>query len=89
MKVLKWTGSLEEAKQRFPNAYIAEERTGECRVCHDDRDLRCGVCLDCSEKVGGHPIMDKNGAIVAHFLYEKTDLANHWLVLADAPKGKQ
>lgn len=66
--------TLAEALAKYPDAYVCVEQWGDCRVCGNHQDLRCGVCFDCSGKVDGEPI--KGG----HRLWERANPSNAWYV---------
>lgn len=66
--------SVEEALEKYPNAYVAFAKVGTCMVCGEQHDLRCGVCFDCCAKVDGEPI--KGG----HRLWERANPRNTWYV---------
>lgn len=66
--------NLKEALEKYPDAVVVKAQMGDCMVCHERRDLRCGVCFHCSPKVDGEPI--SNG----HRLWERDNPENTWYV---------
>lgn len=66
--------SIEAALEKHPNSYIAFEKMGDCMVCKQYKDLRCGACFQCCPKVDGEKI--KGG----HRLWEIGKLENTWYV---------
>jgi len=66
--------SLKEALEKYPDAVVASARMGNCRICEKYRDLRCGVCFNCSPKVDGEPVSK------GHRLWERTNPQNTWYV---------
>lgn len=74
MKYAETFNSLREALEKYPDAYVAIEQWGDCKVCGNYRDLRCGACFECSSKVNGEPIMG------GHKLWEAENPDNFWVV---------
>lgn len=66
--------SIEAALVKYPDAYIAFARMGNCMVCGQRQDLRCGACFTCSPKISGQKI--KGG----HRLWETSKPENTWYV---------
>ena len=66
--------SIEAALKEHPGAYVSFQKIGECMVCKQRHDLRCGVCFDCCAKVDGEPV--KGG----HRLWERANHSNTWYV---------
>ena len=59
--------------------YVSRAQMGNCMVCGDYKDLRCGVCFHCCEKVSGRELK-KGGKVVGHELYEIEKPENSWVV---------
>lgn len=66
--------SLEEAKEKYPDGYVAIDSIGECKICKKQEDLRCGVCYGCAFQVDGEVI--ENG----HRLWDSVNPDNIWYV---------
>lgn len=66
--------SVEAALEKYPNSYVSFAKMGNCMVCGEYQDLRCGACFDCSSKVDGEPV--KGG----HRLWERDNPENTWYV---------
>lgn len=66
--------SLDDALAKYPDAYVSFAKIGNCMVCRNEHDLRCGVCFDCSGKITGKPI--KGG----HRLWEISNPLNTWYI---------
>ena len=66
--------SIEDALKKYPNSYVTFARMGDCMVCHERHDLRCGVCFGCQPNVDGEPI--KGG----HRLWQRDKPENTWYV---------
>jgi len=54
--------------------YVASAKFGDCMVCGEYKDLRCGACFHCSDKVKGMKI--KGG----HKLWQADKPSNVWYV---------
>ena len=66
--------SIEAAFAKYPDAVLSVAKMGNCMVCKEHHDLRCGTCFPCCGKVDGEPV--KNG----HRLWEKANPENMWYV---------
>lgn len=53
--------------------YVSMAQMGNCKVCGDYQDLRCGACFDCSSKVTGEQISEHT-----HKLWETDNPTNFW-----------
>lgn len=53
--------------------YVSMAQIGDCLVCKQREDLRCGVCFDCVAKVDG--ILISPGL---HKLWERGNPSNNW-----------
>lgn len=71
--------SLEKALEKYPDSYVSHAQMGDCMVCGDRQDLRCGACFDCAGKVEGKPIKNKVGETIGHRLSEKEKPENSWI----------
>ncbi len=56
------------------NVYEVFARMGNCMICKQRKDLRCGACFKCSPLVDGEKL-DKG-----HRLWEKANPDNTWYV---------
>jgi len=70
--------SLEECLKKYPDAYVAMPRMGDCRLCSQHKDIRCGVCWDCMSKVTGEKVAKGK----AHKLWEIGNPDEFWYVPA-------
>ena len=59
-------------------AYVSIAQMGNCKVCGERQDLRCGACFDCANKVSGEQISDKT-----HRLWETDNPSNEWFYSED------
>jgi hypothetical protein len=59
-----------------PDAYVSIAMEGDCRLCGVRKDLRCGVCFSCCDRVSGRPIPG------GHELWDIDNPRNRWKVLA-------
>lgn len=66
--------SIEAALEAYPNSYIAFEKMGDCMICGERKDLRCGACFQCSSQIAGEKI--KGG----HRLWDSKNPDNTWYV---------
>jgi len=66
--------SIEEALKKYPDAYIAFRKIGDCMICGKREDLRCGACFQCADQVAGEQI--KGG----HRLWDSMNPKNTWYV---------
>lgn len=57
--------------------YVTGIRTGKCRVCGTCKDLRCGACFDCANKVSGNSLPG------GHYLWETDNPSNDWYYIED------
>ena len=68
--------SIEAVFQKYPGAreshYVSREQMGECMLCHEHKDLRCGACFQCADNVSGKKI--KGG----HRLWQTDKPDNMW-----------
>ena len=64
--------TLQEALEKYPDAYVAIAQWGDCKVCGQHKDLRAGACFHCSGKVDGEPIRG------GHRLWERDNPSNTW-----------
>ena len=55
--------------------YVSMAQMGDCKVCKQHKDLRCGTCFDCCKYVTGKPITG------GHELWEIDNPRNRWKVL--------
>lgn len=56
--------------------YESNTRVGQCRVCGETKDLRCGACFFCaSNKIAGEKVSEN-----VYLLYEISNPDNSWLV---------
>ena len=46
--------TLEKAIEKYPNSYVSHAQFADCMVCGEHKDLRCGACFSCSDKVNDH-----------------------------------
>lgn len=58
--------------------YVAIAQIGECRICRERHDLRCGVCFDCASHVAGEKV-----SAVTHRLWDSRNPANVWFYSED------
>ena len=72
--------SLEKAIEKYPNSYVSHAQFGDCMVCGEYKDLRCGACFNCSGKVNGEPIKNKKGEIIGHRLWAIDNPDKKWIV---------
>jgi hypothetical protein len=63
--------------------YIVKSNMGNCRVCLEMKDLRCGVCFFCSDKVTGKKIPG------GHLLWEINNPQNKWFFQDDWENREQ
>ncbi len=54
--------------------YVVREQMGTCKLCGEYRDLRMGVCFQCSDYVSGRKIPG------GHELWDSRNPANRWVV---------
>ena len=71
--------SIEEAIKENPNSYVSHSQIADCMICSELKDLRCGACFNCSEKVLGKPIKNADGKTIGHRLWEKGNESNSWI----------
>jgi len=71
--------SLGEALAKYPNSYVSHEQYADCMVCGEYKDLRCGACFACCDKVIGEPIKDKYGEVKGHWLWAKDKPETRWM----------
>ena len=71
--------SLEKALEKYPDSYVSHSQMANCMICGEHKDLRCGACFSCCEKIDGNPIKSRNGEIVGHKLFEKDNPDNSWI----------
>ena len=74
LKTTEMFDSLDAALAKYPNSYVSFAKTGNCMVCGNLEDLRCGSCFHCSSNVDGEKI--KGG----HRLWQKDRPENTWYV---------
>lgn len=66
--------SIEEALAKYPKAVLAVAKMGNCMLCDEHQDLRCGACINCAPKVDGEKV--KGG----HRLWDVNNPDNTWYV---------
>ena len=62
-----------------PKVYLSHAQVANCMICGERKDLRCGACFQCVDKVGGKPIKNNLGATIGHRLYEINHPENSWI----------
>lgn len=58
--------------------YVVRDQFGDCMVCGEYHDLRCGACFDCADKVDGEFFPDKG----YHELWVRDNPKIRWIVPA-------
>ena len=61
--------------------YTSLEQAGICHICRQEKDLRMGVCLSCSEYVDGEQV----GA-TTHLLWDVRDPEVRWFYHDQFPR---
>lgn len=66
---------MSEANHPTPEqrTYVVIEQVGDCRICGQRKDLRCGVCFQCSDQVRGERISP-----TTHRLWDSANPRNEW-----------
>jgi len=71
--------TLKAALKEHPDSYVSHAQMADCMVCGEHKDLRCGACFDCCEKVTGKPIKNLKGATIGHQLWAKDNPDKKWI----------
>jgi len=58
--------------------YVSIAQMGNCMICGEHQDLRCGACFDCSDKVSGELVRPG-----VHKLWETNNPLNEWFYYED------
>ena len=53
--------------------YVSITQMGDCKICGQHKDLRCGACFDCADQVAGEKISD-----TTHKLWDSKNPTNVW-----------
>lgn len=63
-------------------SYVSEAAMGNCKVCGEWQDLRCGACFDCAALVMGRLIEPG-----VHELWERSRPQNKWFYREEQCNG--
>ena len=60
-------------KTKHTPPYVSIAQIGNCKICGEEKDLRCGACFQCMAQVAGEKV-----SATTHKLWDSKDPPNIW-----------